>query len=164
MTPTATTSLGFRGGWASRIRATVPRAPRAKVPKNQRRTEAGCSSCTCRGAAGREDGFHGALHSRTFSLYTRLISNWGKYSQNNTDKLLFSPIRIVSFFFFLKKWESVFVLSTDKDSETGSQPCTAGRRVNRSISGQNVIILRTEASVLTQFDTVILHVKMFQKE
>lgn len=56
------------------------------------------------------------------------------------------------------------MLSTDKDSETGSQPCTAGRRVNRYISGQNVIILRTEASVLTQFDTVILHVKMFQKE
>lgn len=56
------------------------------------------------------------------------------------------------------------MLSPDKDAETGSQPCSAGWRVNRSISGQNVIILRTEASVLTQFDTVIRHVKMFQKE
>lgn len=56
------------------------------------------------------------------------------------------------------------MLSPDKDAEAGSQPCSARRRVNRSISGQNVIMLRTEASVLTQFDTVILHVKMFQKE
>ena len=52
LTQTAATSLGFRGGWASRIRATVPRAPRTKVPENRRRTEARCSSCTCRGAQG----------------------------------------------------------------------------------------------------------------
>ena len=150
--------------WASvgaGLPGSEPPSPGHREPESPR-TKGGCSELHLPRGRRRDDGSHGALHSKAFPLYTRLISNRGRYFQNNTDKLLFSPIKIVRiFFFFLTR-----IFSADKDTKKLSQPCTAGGgEVNGLNSPQNVIISSTKSLwMLTQFDTVIPQVKMYQKE
>lgn len=101
MTPTC--SLGFRGVGL----------PGSETPswgtENQRRTKAenkgGRSELhlpPAHGWAGRDPGSYSTLCTKAFSLYTCLISSWGRGSQNNTDELLFSRIRRVWIFFFMR--------------------------------------------------------------
>lgn len=113
MTPM--TSLCFGWGWVPPIRATVstalgvgraewalspgePKAGPSELHLRQRRTNTAALRVSKTAGSKVPSVVKAPSVVKLFSLYKGLIRSWGKYSQNNTNKLLYSPIEKIRIF------------------------------------------------------------------